>query len=176
MSGGAGDSGYRAQPQGGPTVRTDVVDVYLFRVTDAGSVEFLQLLRAAPPLASTWQPLMGHVERDETATHCALREVREEVGLAPESDTCLGFWALEQVHPFYLPDLDCVVMSPRFALQVAPGWAPALNDEHRDARWVESERMSEAFLWPGQKRACREILEEIAAPDGPGREAMRLIV
>ena len=41
----------------GPRLRTDVIDVYVFRISSAGRgahVEFLQLLRATPPLEGTW--------------------------------------------------------------------------------------------------------------------------
>jgi len=104
--------GYRLSPRGGPMIRSDIVDVYIFRVVvpgrgggggeggehaageagaphpaaghaESGAVEFLQLLRASEPLAQTWHPVMGHVEHGETAAACALRELDEEVGVSP---------------------------------------------------------------------------------------------
>lgn len=156
-------AGYRVAPRGGPALRTDVVDVYVFRENESapGGVEFLQLLRNRSPLAGTWQPLMGHIEEGETAAACAQRELAEEVGLRAGGAGWKGLWALEQVHPYYLPDLDAVVLSPRFAARVAPEWTPTLDDEHSDFRWVAAERVNECFYWPGQKKACREIIEEI---------------
>lgn len=207
MSGGMGESeaGYRDRPCGGPRVRTDVVDVYVFRrvadgtlsvsdgrihhgvaasvagrpVADApgsigrgsGGVQFLQLLRASDPLGQTWQPIMGHVESGETAVATAVRELREEVGLDVASPECVGLWALEQVHPFYIAAIDSIVMSPRFACEVPEGWTPRLNAEHTAWRWVGEAR---AFMWPGQKRCVEEILGEIVRGDSVARERLRV--
>ena len=129
--------GYRREARGGPTIRADIVDVYVFRTADdartaadSAGVEFLQLLRSGDPLARTWQPVMGHCEGGERAPACALRELREEVGLSADGagqPALLAFYALEQVHPFYLAAIDAVVLSPRFAAHVARAWSPRLN-------------------------------------------------
>ena len=52
----------------GPQMRTDIVDVYVFRrpSLDAGAAaEFLQLRRISGAMAGSWQPVMGHVEAGE---------------------------------------------------------------------------------------------------------------
>lgn len=165
--------GYRRAALGGAQIRADIVDVYVFRRAAPGP-EFLQLLRAKTPLDNTWQPIMGHCEQDEPAARCAVRELREEVGLSPGDPALLGLWALEQVHPFYLAALNCIVMSPRFVAEVDPGWSPRLNSEHREARWVPAGHVGRAFMWPGQKAAIREALEEIIPLDAPNRTRQRL--
>ena len=100
-------TGYRQDAAGGPRVRSDIVDVYVFRRARAPrGLEFLQLLRTGAPLAATWHPVMGHVERGETAVECAWRELREEIGLAPEDKYLKGMWALEQVYPYYVAEID----------------------------------------------------------------------
>jgi len=174
-------SGYRTDPAGGARMRADIVDVYVFRVpqNSAGAVEFLLLERAAEPLAGTWHPLMGHVESGETAPRTAIRELREEVGLGAGDGALLGLWALEQVHPYYVPELDCIVLSPRFAARVTPFWEPTLNHEHSDYRWVtalntDPDAALRQFLWPGQKNAVREILAEIVPADGAARERLAI--
>lgn len=164
----------------GPELRTDVVDVYVFR-RRGNRIEFLQLHRRGEPLKATWQPIMGHVHRDETAVSCARRELREEVGLASGSRALLGFWALEQVHPFFIAQMDAIFLSPRIAAEVPAMWAPRLNSEHDKARWVPSAKVDECFMWPGQIGAIREILGllragslseprlRLAGRDGPKR-------
>lgn len=161
------DNGYRVEPAGGPRLRTDIVDVYILRRAGTGRVDFLLLQRATQPMQGTWQPVMGHVERGESAVDAAERELAEEVGLSRQDAAVLAMWALEQTYPYFVPEIDCIVLSPRFAVEVTREWEPALNSEHAGARWVsvpngatiESLELGQ-FHWPGQKAAVAEILRE----------------
>ena len=181
------DTGYRPEPAAGPRIRSDVVDVYVFqrsvrepkglwrpaRRGGAGGVGsgtggasagraggcLPPGVRGGAPLGGSWHPVMGHVERGEKATDTLWRELREELGL--EAKELVGAWALEQVHPFFIAELDAIVMSPRFAAEVKPGWTPTLNEEHSAFRWVAARDAAEAFMWPGQISACREIVDRL---------------
>lgn len=148
----------------GPAVRTDLVEVYIFRRT-ADDPEFLQLQRAFSPQRGAWHPVMGHVVRGETAVAAARRECAEETGLSWSNGEALGFWQLEQVNPFYVAEHDAVYLSPRFAVEVEVSWKPLLNREHTDSRWVAARAAGDAFVWPGQRLACREVLREIVGAD-----------
>lgn len=160
----------------GPRVRTDIVDVYLFArpPQQDGTVSFLQLQRAEEPLAGTWHPVMGHVEPNESAVQCALRELAEEVGLTPSSPDLIGLWALEQVHPFYVASMDAVVMSPRFAAEVRFGWMPNPDSEHSAYRWVRTDDAN-LFMWPGQRETVLEILDSLLPDNSPNREFLRIL-
>ena len=169
--------GYRLEPRGGPSVRTDIVDVYVFREAIAGSIELLLLERASQPLKETWQPVMGHVEQGESALQTAVREVREEVGLDPENPMIWGGWALEQVHPYYVAAIDSIVLSPRFALRVATDWVPTLNAEHTRFKWLHialdnPQPALGALLWPGQRSAVLEIMSDLLDCDSPTARAL----
>lgn len=181
--------GYQPLTPNGAKIRADVVDVYVFtRVPVSDPLEkahrparpdaeavwnearasepvvyFLQLLRSGPPLENTWHPVMGHVHAGESSVACAVRELDEELGLRPHDAAMVGFWALEQVHPFYIAAIDTIVMSPRFACEVrwGGGWTPRLNDEHTQHRWVRHTDVERQFMWPGQKACCGEIMTEI---------------
>jgi dihydroneopterin triphosphate diphosphatase len=144
----------------GPKIRADIVEVFVFRYGTDG-LEFLQMLRRGGAVQESWQPVMGHCEPWETAVQCALRELEEETSLARESDKLLGFWALEQVHPFFMAEQNTIVMSPRFACKVDPDWEPRPNGEHSASRWVRHNRLEENFMWPGQLAALREIASHI---------------
>lgn len=151
-------AGFRVTPGQGPRIRSDVIDVYIVkRAPRSADWLILQLLRAKDPLCGTWHPIMGHIEAGETAVAAAQREMHEEVGLDVRNRAVLGFWALEQVHPFYIAAIDAVVMSPRFVVQVRPSWTPTLNHEHAKARWAKASRASSMFMWPGQLAAVREL-------------------
>ena len=155
-----------------PTVRSDIVDVYLFREGGRG-IEFLQLLRSREPMLGTWHPIMGHIEAGETASQTAKREMFEEVGLGFEEAALVEFFALEQVHPFYIARTDTIVMSPRFAGRVEGAWTPRLNHEHSAYRWVSIEETAGTFVWPGQHAAIAEIRGHLLTAS-PAREMLRL--
>jgi len=186
-------TGYRATPGHGPRLRSDVFDVYIFRrlgssgttSTSTTSIELLQLLRADAPMRATWQPVMGHIEQGEHAIRAALRELVEEIALEPTSPTFLTMWALEQVWPYYLPELDTIVLSPRFVVEVAPTFTPTLNHEHTDYRWIGApthqppneaspRKATDLFLWPGQQHAITEILDNLLPPDRQAAEHLRI--
>jgi 8-oxo-dGTP pyrophosphatase MutT (NUDIX family) len=161
-----------------PVIRTDLIDIYLFRRTAAtdnavaGNVEFLQLRRCAGALAGSWQTIMGHAHAGETAVQTALRELREETAFAPP--VLLNMWQLEELNTFFLASHDAIVMSPCFAAEVAPGSEPTLNDEHDALRWVKRDHAEGCFVWPGQRQAIAGICRDILAADAPMREALRI--
>ncbi len=142
-----------------PQVRSEIVDVYVFRRASEVAVEFLMLLRAeGTPLAGTWQSVHGHIEPGETAHAAARRELREETGL-----TLRRFWQLEHVNAFYVASQDAIHLCPSFLAEVEPHEAVRLSDEHCALRWVSGEEARREFLWPGQRAAVREAVEEIIA-------------
>ncbi|GMV25988.1 MAG: hypothetical protein AMXMBFR58_20190 [Phycisphaerae bacterium] len=160
----------------GPAIRTDVVDVYIFR-RDEHRVEFLQLRRVGDPLGGTWQPIMGHIHDGETAVQTALRELGEEVGLDAGQSAAwvVGVWALDQVHPYFIARSNQIMLSPRFACEVRPGWEPVLNDEHDAARWIDTADVPWAFMWPGQMGAIDEILRCIVPAESLSREHLKVL-
>lgn len=152
-----------------PSIRSDIVDLYIFRrAADAppapSAIELLQLLRAGGLAAGAWHPVMGHIHEGETSIACVLREMREEVGLVPGDHNLLGLWGLEQIHPFFVPQWDAVVLSPRFCAEVAPAWQPTLNQEHSSFRWTAAADAHRTFLWPGQLAAVLEIMHMLGNP------------
>ena len=159
----------------GPSLRTDLVDVYLFRRRGPrpGEVEFLQMRRAAEAvLAGTWQPVIGHALAGERAAQTALRELREETGLLSQEIT--GFWQLEETNPYFLHAAEAVVLSPGFAVEAPADWEPVLNAEHEARRWVRRDHAGNAFLWPGQRRAIGQIVRDILAPGSAVEPILRI--
>lgn len=173
--------GYRHTPGNGPRIRADVVDVYVFRReakrprSRTPGVQLLQLLRAKEPLKGTWHPVMGHIEPGETAVQAMFRELHEELGLHQSDPALRGLWALEQVHPFFIAAIDCIVLSPRFAAEVSPDWTPRLNREHAEFRWVPLQDAQSRFTWPGQLATIREIKEHILPPKSLAREHLSVL-
>lgn len=154
----------------GPVLRTDIVDVYVFKRDEEG-VALLLLRRTESPMKGTWQPVMGHIEAGETAPRTALRELAEETGLRHTTDAFRGFWSLERVHPFYLPELELICLSPRFVVEASCDWQPSLCPEHDGARWVRS---ADDFHWPSQQASVRELLSHVANEDSRARDHLVL--
>lgn len=164
-----------------PTIRSDLIDAYIFRRSigrttgdrTAGepTIELLQLRRTDEPMRGTWQPVMGHIEKNETAVSGMWREVAEETGLSRAE--AISAWALEQVHPFFMASRDEIMLSPRFAVEVHPEWQPTLNAEHDAHRWTLASEAREHFYWPGQHAAIAELLDMLAA-EPPRLAALRL--
>lgn len=157
-----------------PSLSSTIIDIYLYREGDEGrGVEFLQLLRAHEPLADSWHPIMGHIEEAETAFAAAGRELREEVGLEFDRPELIEFFALQEVHPYFIAALDTIMLSPRFAGRVRRDWQPAINEEHSAVRWIPLAAAADHFLWRGQLASIREI-ESTLINFSPARDLVRL--
>jgi 8-oxo-dGTP pyrophosphatase MutT (NUDIX family) len=161
----------------GPRLRTDLIDVYLFhragpRVRDA---RLLQLRRDRDPMRGTWQPVMGHVERGETATGAAFREVAEETGLRPDAGIRQA-WQLERVRPFFLAARDEIVLGAAFAMEVTPAGVDAirLDAEHDALRWMSLDDADRAFLWPGQRGHIADLARDILDPGSAVADVLRV--
>lgn len=174
-------------PRSGPPVRTDAVDVYVFREfggdanTAPTRAELLQIRRVKPPAPGTWQTVMGGIEEGEKAIDAALRELQEEIGAGPNDLT--GLWFLGQVYPFYQPLWDCIVLMPRFAARVRPDFEPTLNDEHDAHRWnvidLPASRdtvdaLAAKYVWSSQRSCVREVVGDILGRSG-SEEVMRVL-
>ena len=161
----------------GPAIRTDIVDVYVFRRPSGGTarVEFLQLHRQVgeKDLPGTWQPVMGHMEAGETAARTALRELGEETGFTPAAGLT-GFWQLESPNAYFLHSHECFVMSPCFAVEVEPALEPRLDASHDTYRWVGRSGVDRAFLWPGQRQAIGQIVRDVLEPGAPAEPVLRI--
>ncbi|MEX0744634.1 MAG: NUDIX domain-containing protein [Phycisphaeraceae bacterium] len=160
----------------GPPIRTDIVDVYVFRRPATGRTAGMQLLQlhrtAKVALPNTWQPIMGHMHDGETAARTALRELHEETGYSPATGL-LGFWQLERVNTYFLHSHESIIMSPCFAAEVGDR-EPALNVEHDAFRWVRHDHVDRHFLWPGQRLAIGDVLRDILDPTSPAEPLLRL--
>lgn len=172
----------------GPPIRTDIVDVYVFRrplshvrsegsegrIRPTTSLQFLQLHRGPHvSLPATWHPVMGHMHDGETAARTALRELREETGYASGAGL-LGFWQLEQPNVYFLHSHEALLMSPCFAVEVQSDREPIIDADHDAARWVRRAYVDRCFLWPGQRSAIASLVRDILEPGSPVERALRI--
>ena len=79
-----------------PNIEVRVIDAYVFRTTSAGLL-FLVLKRAKTKMYEhIWQGVAGKIEDGETSWEAAIRELKEETGLAP-----LKIFVADHVSKFY---------------------------------------------------------------------------
>ena len=65
------------------SLRPDLVECWVFRVSPSAGVEILLIRRATHRIfPGLWQCVTGGIEPGERVPEAALREVREETGLA----------------------------------------------------------------------------------------------
>ena len=90
----------------------------------------------------------------------------EETGQTPlDLPDGPALWQLEAVDTFFLASANAILMCPGLAVQVDYEAKLQLDDTHDASRWVLAREVASAFLWPGQRAACQQILTEILAPD-----------
>jgi lipoyl(octanoyl) transferase len=106
--------------------------------------EFLVVLRA-PDRGGYWHVPAGGVERGESESEAAERELAEETGLrAPVHDLALE---LGYDGP------DGHVRVGVFAAEAPAGWEPVLDDEHVDHRWCAEAEALELLRYPEPRTA-----------------------
>ena len=161
-------------------VRVEIVDVYVLRFRPepqrgmagparprtAGGPEVLVLRRAAGLRSpGTWESVHGHIDAGEAPVAAAVRELKEETGLAPAR-----LYNLSRVEAFYLHGRDLVALIPAFCA-VVPADAPVrTSEEHDRSEWVGAEEAARRFFWPREKRALADALQLFGAGDAGGAE------
>jgi dATP pyrophosphohydrolase len=141
------------------THRSDMIACHVIRPGPAGgaSHEFLQLRRSVGDyLGGTWQIVRGRFEPGESAWQAALRELREETGLAPAE-----FYKLSLLESFYLIPGETIWQVPSFVAVVPREAEVVLNEEHEAFRWVPRERIDAETMWAGERLVLAEVVREI---------------
>ncbi|HEY0009117.1 MAG TPA: NUDIX domain-containing protein [Tepidisphaeraceae bacterium] len=140
----------------------------VIRQTSSGGELLLALRAPSRYMGETWQLITGKVEPGEPVWQAALRELKEETGLAP-----VEFYRLTTLATFYHPTDDSLNTGVMFCAIVAPDAAVKLNDEHTAFRWIAAHDAPAALTWPADKAAFAEVDREILN-DGPLRTHLRI--
>lgn len=129
-----------------------LIDVYPYKIED-GVPEFLIFKRSTNKVyANQWRMVGGKVQEGETRWKAALRELKEETGLVPNT-----FWVIPSVNRFYEPKTDMIHAIPAFAAQLNPNADIRLDEEHTDYKWVKADEISRYIPWPEQRRLIKLI-------------------
>ena len=144
------------------TRRPDLVDVWLYRVTDQGAEVLLMRRAPARVLPGLWQGVSGLVEPGESVVGAALREVREETGLSGADIEAQ--YHLDHVAEFLWQPADTLMTSASFAFRIVAGREPALSHEHDALRWTDIEAAIGEVVWPGYREALERLRDNLLEP------------
>lgn len=146
----------------GLPVRNTMVSVLALRGMGAATCMLLAR-RADAYLDGAWSYIAGHVEAGETGWQAALRELREETALQPES-----FWATSYCESFYLAQSDSIELVPAFVARIADDAQVRLNGEHSAFRWVTLDEAAALLPFGSQRdllaHVRREFVEREPSP------------
>lgn len=134
--------------------RSTMVSVLALRGAGAAT-QMLVARRTGTYLDGVWSYVAGHVEAGETGWQAALRELREETALEPES-----FWATSFCEQVYLAATDTIEIVPAFVARVAEGAPVRLNGEHSAFRWASLEEAAALLPFGSQRELLAHVRRE----------------
>ena len=154
-------------------IRVGVVDVYVIRGRTAGAAGWrvLSLQRALDTRCpGAWETVHGRMEAGERPEDAAVREVREETGLAAERLYSIC------VQPFYLQKFGVVQQAVVFCCFVDEPAEVALGPEHQRFQWCTVDEAMTTFVWPRERQALAEIVQLLGGGDaGPVEDVLRVV-
>jgi dihydroneopterin triphosphate diphosphatase len=140
-----------------------IVEICVFRMI-RNKPQFLILQRSSDEVLypDLWQIVTGTVDKNESAFHAALRELKEETGL--KIKRC---WTVPFVDSYFDTAADTVQLAPVFAVEVEGTDDVKLSLEHQAFHWVSLKDAQKKLVWPGQCKALEMVREFIVG----GKEA-----
>lgn len=138
------------------------IHVYLYRKNRQSAYEYAIFQRADNP--KYWQGVAGGVEAGETIEQAALRECREEAGIAAADalyrlDT-ISFLPAD-IFPMHRQWGRDVVVCPMYCFAMPFQGEIVLSDEHQDVKWLTFHDAYHAIYWHDQKTALWELNQRL---------------
>jgi dihydroneopterin triphosphate diphosphatase len=131
---------------------SNMIEAHVFRYKN-GKLEFLLLKRGKKEIyPGLWQMVTGKIEKSEKAFETALREIKEETGLAT-----LKLWVVPNVNVFYSHENDYMSLLPVFTAQVKWNSKVTISREHVDFMWADLRKTKKLLAWPGQRKSAEII-------------------
>ena len=150
-------------------VNVGTVDVFVIAPEPAGWAVLALQRSLGTRCPTAWETVHGRIEAGERPEEAAVREVREETGMA-----CERLYNV-MVQPFYLHKLSTVEMAVVFAAFVRRDRPVTLGEEHMQYEWLTPEQALERFVWPRERAALRDVMHLLRTGDaGPVEDVLRV--
>ena len=150
-------------------VEVGVVDVYVIDPHSSPWCALALKRGTGTRCPGAWEAVHGHIEPGETPENAAIREVREETGLALERLYNVT------VHSFYLHQTNTVEMAVVFCAFARSDAPVTLGREHIDHEWLPLDEAAERYLWPRATQALGEIRKLLRNGNaGPAEDVLRV--
>jgi dihydroneopterin triphosphate diphosphatase len=146
------------------------VSVFVRRSVPTGPQVLLGHRAEGRYLGGTWQLIAGGIEPGETAWQAAVREAREETGLAVHE-----LYRLSRVTQFYRPDADALCTAVPFCAITDPAAEPTINPEHTALTWLTPADAAERLMWAVDRENLDEVVREIAG-EGLAKAHLRIAI
>ena len=159
----------RSREDGMTKIKPGVIELFVIK-HNAGDWRVLVLQRAADgKRPNSWETVYGKIDSREKPEKAAMRELREETGLKPESLYNVT------VSSFYLHASNTIQMCLTFAAFVGADADVELSEEHQRFEWLTLERACERFTWPREAHALRDAHHLLKEGDaGPAEDVLRV--
>ena len=136
-----------------------VIDAYIYHYSK-DKLSFLILKRSKTKIYEhLWQGVAGKIEKGETASQTAIRELKEETGLVPYK-----MFVADHVSTFYESNFDQVNLVPVFGIEVK-SLDVILSEEHCQFKWTTFEKAYDILTWNGQKKGLKVVYEMLNSKD-----------
>jgi len=140
-------------------VKVRVVDCYIYRHTTDG-IRFLLMKRNLNKIYEhLWQGVAGKIEKGETSSEAAVRELKEETGLSP-----VNIFVADHVSRFYEVHGDRINLVPVFGIEV-DSENVILSEEHISYKWADIDEALNTLVWNGQKKGIQTVHDMVINND-----------
>ena len=157
-------------PSATTPVDVGVVDVYVVRPYRESWLVLVLQRSLTTRCPTAWETVHGRVEPGERPEDAALRELREETGLAAERLYNVT------VQPFYLHSFGAVQMAVVFAVFVREPASVILGPEHQQHAWLSVAEAAKRFVWPREREALGHVVTLLGSGDaGPVEDVLRVV-
>ena len=140
-------------------VKVRVVACYIYRHTTDG-IRFLLMKRNLNKIYEhLWQGVAGKIEKGESSSEAAVRELKEETGLSP-----VNIFVADHVSRFYEVHGDRINLVPVFGIEV-DSENVILSEEHISYKWVNIDEALNTLVWNGQKKGIQTVHDMVINND-----------